>query len=348
MSDQISPGDAFAHFLDQRNRYAHDVFVSYSAKQEAAARRVAEALAEQGLSVFFAPVEMRRYVVEEMTGQYVSPLQNALARSCHCVALVSRSYLDSSWCLLELWGFFNLLTRGNRRTLRLHCLEDVAGEVPGRIRGLIHEGTEDELLDEIVAASAGLKCGEELGNSRRPPECFAPLPLREFYEPPPHAPRAPWKMDSRTPRGLPGGPPYDVYAALVREYMVHIMRGMEPENLSLGMRGLPDAYASVTRDARRDAQRLIARGESPFRSPRRPTLRMIWDDVHAARGQGDDSPGLSYKLGFVLLHRGEYLEAVPEYEKALAEKDEAPHNWVADLAQCHWGAGDPAKALETI
>jgi 3-hydroxyisobutyrate dehydrogenase-like beta-hydroxyacid dehydrogenase len=70
---EISLDEALANF-DEQSRYAHDVFVSYSAKQEEKARHVAEALEAKGLSVFFAPVGIRHYVLDKMTGQYSNPL----------------------------------------------------------------------------------------------------------------------------------------------------------------------------------------------------------------------------------------------------------------------------------
>jgi tetratricopeptide (TPR) repeat protein len=355
MGDDVAPNDALGDFLAQQNRYLHDVFVSYSTRQEDAAQRIAEALKEEGLSTFFAPVGIQKYIDAERTGQYTNPLQTALGRSCHCVALISQSYLDSAWCLLEMWGFFNLLSRQGRRTLRLYCLEDVGERIPARIRGLVFKGTEQSLVDELVKASAALKHGEDIGDRGGREGCFAPLRLREFYEPPGRSARPPWRKDSRSPHGLPGGPSYDLYADLVREYMVQIMRGQDPVNLAVGI-SLPPGLASITRTARRDAERLIALGMSPFQSLTKPTLRMIWDDAQGALQQGDSGPHIHYRLGFVLLYEARYLEAIAEFEKALdyknpkhpEQKEAAPGPWVAELAQSYWGIGDPGKALEAL
>jgi len=248
-----------------------------------------------------------------------------------------------------MWGFFNLQGDEPRRTLTIYPLGDSDNQVPGRLRDMIFHDQKADLVDHIAELSQAstLVRGQALRTSPKI-ELFDPLPLREFYEPPGAAPSPPWKKDHRSPLGHPGGPPYDLYEDLVREYMIQIKRGYPPGMLKVEMERLAVDYAYIAKKADADARKLINLDLSPFSGKRVPSLGLMARDVNQAELQGNDNPELFARTGFIVLHLGDYKIAARELTTALENYPEKPSNWVANLAQAYWGSGDPQIGLDAI
>ena len=338
-----------------RNAVQYDVFISYSTKNTEAAERLAGALGAAGFAYFYAPNDITRFLFKEAENQFVMPLLNAQLRSCQCVALVSGAYLDSPWCELELMGAFNLSIHGGGRALHLSLLEDVKERLIGQLHGYGRSGTFGDLIKAVAAAkqSCKLRVGDDLGVN--PPKSFVDLPLRKYYEPPGHAPRAPWRFDARTPRGYPGGPSYEVYQELVREYMVQMkklggpprlfLEDDEQYKLKLQIPNLPEKYAFINERAYADAARLLREGISP--TPWRPSFSEIWRDAEAAQAEGD-SPTIQRRFGLVEFWEGNWSRALEHFERAVQMEDPPDSANVAYLAASYYQSKDYRKAVELL
>jgi tetratricopeptide (TPR) repeat protein len=66
----------------------------------------------------------------------------------------------------------------------------------------------------------------------------------------------------------------------------------------------------------------------------------------AALIHNPDNEYAQYRLGFDLLYMGEYLEAIPYYQKAIELYPSETNNYM-DLAECFFHIGDTARALST-
>lgn len=308
--------------IDSTLRYEHDVFVSYSTAQEAIAGDVCRLLRTGRLATFFAPDTLKPS--EVAPEQFADLLQEALRKSIQVVVLLSASYLDSAWCLLELHGAFGLLGDAKPRRLRILPIEPVEDRLIGQlVPFLFHRGL--AALASEVRAVADV-CGVRMGDSYAdpsPPRMFVELPLRSFYEPPGRGPRPPWGKDHRSPHGVPGAPPYDVYERLVREYMVQIMRGRDPGRLEIPVIGAAERYAFMSADARRDAQRLIQLGVSPFQRPYTRSLNDWLRELAQARGQGQDAGEMDCLEGVALIDAGRFDEGIRLIRQGLGKTAKA-------------------------
>lgn len=345
MGEQSSV-DELAEQWSQQHSYQYDVFISYSTKQEAAAKALAENLSVD-LKSFYAPNELQRFVYETHLNQWVNPLRSAMIRSCHYVALLSHDFFASAWCELEMHGFFNLWTQEQRRTLRFYVLDDCTEKLPSRLKGFLFRGDYDALLRDLrqTAASSTLKPGMSFGRSE--PRCFRLLLLRELHEPPTRRNRPPWGKDSRSPRGVPGAPPYDFYEDLVRECMVQVKRTgqsilLAPQ-IDLQITNLQRQYVYIPRDANRHARQLLSQGISPF-SFRPGFLERREDVLRALQGKGDD-PELYYYLALALVDGGRPEEAVPALEQAIRLAEPPPEHFHALLARAHYDQHNYEQAL---
>jgi len=93
--------------LQKITRYQFDVFLSYSKKNERIAKKLYKFLTKNDFAVFFAPMALKDAELKKYN-RWVDPLNQGLQHSCNFIALMSSTYLASSWCLLELFGFRNL------------------------------------------------------------------------------------------------------------------------------------------------------------------------------------------------------------------------------------------------
>jgi len=187
--------------------------------------------------------------------------------------LLSEKFLESSWCQLELYGYFNLCLAEEERRLWIAALDPgIEKKIGGQFVPLIYP--RDDAIERIRQRHKDgvLKAGDVAAH--RPPRMFVALPLYELYEPPGSRRRPPWGKDARAPHGIPGAPPFDIYEKLVREYMVQLSRrragkdsdpfpldGEEPElQLSIPMQGVAKKYEYMQRAARSDADHLLRMG----------------------------------------------------------------------------------------
>lgn len=282
----------------------YDVFISFSFADMAAAAEVDAALRPE-FEVFYAPRCLPPERQVEARFQFASLLTDALARSAYVLALLSPRYLDSAWCQLEMIGFAHLHRQDRERKLWLHALEPVGAAVPTALRGLLQPGPLASTLETVrrsVRASPRRR-GFDFGGMPPPP--LPPLPLHDLY---PMPKRAPWKSDGRS-RGHPAGPPYSVYEALVREYMVQLLRrnahplSMEEPWLELPMDGLDPRLRSLTRRALEDARYLLhSRAVNPFHERRR--YREICVQLMHQAGQHGETPALLRDMAECRAHMG--------------------------------------------
>jgi hypothetical protein len=190
--------------LLSRLAYRYDVFISYSASREAEARGIYDALRSQ-MTVFYAPEFLP--LLSHVPDQYVEVLSEALTQSCQVLVLLSKSFLDSAWCQLELYGAFNLMLAHDARRLWIGILEaGMEREIGRQFVPLLCEPDVAVAKVRQRFHEAEVKVGDRFA-SQTPPKLFAPLPLYELYEPPSARRRPPWGKDARAPHGVPGAPP---------------------------------------------------------------------------------------------------------------------------------------------
>jgi hypothetical protein len=246
--------------LQKITRYQYDVFISYSKKNERIALKLYKYLTQNNFAVFFAPKalsdnELQRY------NRWVAPLNQGLQHSCNFIALMSSTYLASSWCLLELFGFRNLQKVNPERNMSIYTLEKVSDDILDEFQSVFltpSVSNFNEFLKYFITIleKSTLKKGHLLHPIA--PRTFIPLPLREKY-----GLTAPWGKDSQTPGGHPAGPPYNEYEDVVRELMVKVLRGTKPEKLSNSLQGW-DYEDIALKKAVEDAIEFLHRGISPY------------------------------------------------------------------------------------
>lgn len=246
--------------LQKITRYQYDVFLSYSKKKERYAKKLYKYLRKNDYSVFFAPVALKDDEFQKYN-RWVRPLNQGMQHSCNFIALMSSTYIASSWCLLELFGFRNLKKKNPDRNMNIYALEEVSDDILDEFQSLFLPPSGmnfDEFLNYYI--NVLVKCTLKKGDLLRPlaHRAFIPLPLREKY-----GLIAPWGKDSQTPGGHPAGPPYSDYEDVVRELMVKVLRGMKPEKLRNSLQGWHYADISL-KNAAEDALDFLQQDISPY------------------------------------------------------------------------------------
>lgn len=336
----------FLQIWRERFCYKYDVFISYSTEQHAEAKALYEQLSPD-LKTFFAPVSLKD--AEQTPNQFVDVLQDALVQSCQVVVLLSSSYIKSSWCLLEMHGYFNLLRRDRKRGMSITPIEPVTDQLIGQLIPFIRHA--DDIVNEIrkTAQSAEIFVGDQFADHEFP-RMFVELPLRQFYEPPKASNRPPWGKDDRSPHGMPGAPDYTVYELLVREYMVQIMRGHVLNQLEIPVIGVQERYLYMTDDAKNDAERMIQLGVSPFQGTYTRNLGDWLRDIKQARRQGQDSAELDCLEGAARAKAGFFDDGIKLMKQCL-DMDKQSHDYdyyLMQIAFAEYLAGRFEKAIETL
>ncbi len=256
-----SENDEINLALKKITRYQYDVFISYSKKNERIAEKLYKFLNKNDFAVFFAPKalkddELQRY------NRWVNPLNQGMQHSCNFIALISSTYLASSWCLLELLGYRNLKKVNSERNMNIYAIEEVSDVILDEFQSAFlnkHAKNFDEFLKYFlkIIGKSTIKKGDLLQPVS--PRTFVPLPLREKY-----GLTAPWCKDSQTPGGHPAGPPYIEYEDTVRELMVKVLRGTKPEKLRDSLQRW--YYEDISlKNAVEDALDFLQLGISPYK-----------------------------------------------------------------------------------
>ncbi|MHA1110931.1 MAG: toll/interleukin-1 receptor domain-containing protein [Promethearchaeota archaeon] len=246
--------------LQKITRYQYDVFISYSKKNERYAKKLYRYLSENDFTVFFAPKVLKDTELHKYN-RWVNPLNQGMQHSCNFITLMSSTYLASSWCLLELFGFRNLKKVNPERIMNIYAIEEVSDNILDEFQSvfLTHSVKNfNKFLKYFInfMEKSTLKKGDLL--QPLTPRTFIPLPLREKY-----GLTAPWGKDSQTPGGHPAGPPYIEYEDIVRELMVKVLRGTKPEKLSNSLQGW--YYEDISlKYAVEDALDFLQLGISPY------------------------------------------------------------------------------------
>lgn len=328
--------------LDALQQYRYDVFLSYSFQNEDTARRIYDRLGA-ATKLFFAPIDLPAGLQQQARFQYASLLADALVRSCHFVAVLSEPYLDSSWCRIEMMGFFNLLKGDRGRRMWLCAQQPLNTPLNAHLRSFVVSGSEEEALARIAKelAEAPRRTGSSLGFP--PPVCLRPLPLREIYRPPKPAP---WGFESQS-RGLPGAPPYEVYEALVREYMVQLLRKRDVGKLDIPMEGIDARYAYLSNRARKDAEFFLSRRIDPF-ADRKPYSE-ICVELMFLMGAGGESEHNLRGMAECRSYMGpdSYREALSIAEDCIARFGGAAI-YQRIRARAHYGLREYASAVRII
>jgi hypothetical protein len=308
--------------LNEHLRYQHDVFISYSTRQETQARQLFEDLTANNLKAFFAPKCLKP---DELTpNQFVDRLEAALFQSCQVVVLLSEAFLDSSWCMLEMHGYFGLVTEDRNRKLWIVPINAVDRLLMGQLVPFVYnKGLKDLVIDIRKAADDGqIRVGDQFAKYKLP-NMFVELPLREFYEPPTRGIRPPWGKDDRSPHGIPGAPDYHVYERLVREYMVQITRGREPRYLEIPIESVAKQYSYMPDEAKQDAQKLIKMGVSPFQRPYTRALGDWLRELDKARAQGQDPAEMDCLEGAARANAGQFNKGIRLMKQGLDAGDKS-------------------------
>jgi hypothetical protein len=324
-------------------RLRHHLFISYARLDEPRAAVLFDSLS--ALRVFFAPASLPRPETVDDRTTWFRPIEHALFAACHCICLVSRAYLERSWCLLEMHGFFNV-SRDSERRQWIYVLEDPGEILPARFEPLIFTGTLAQLQDELrhTCAESPLQPGHQVPTGPRSSSsaCFRGLPLDPLYG----NERRPWRSDGRSP-GMPIGPQYGDYEALVREYMVKILRGADPQSVWLDPPDLDGRATWVAKEARDNARRLLEQGVSPFQGMR--SSAELLADIEQARAQGQNSPELDCLQGLAYLMAGTHAAAIECLERGLRNlKSRDRGYWLSELAMAHYCLKDYAGALAVM
>jgi hypothetical protein len=312
--------------FDGQFTYRYDVFISYSSAQETEASAIYEELREE-MAVFFAPITLPRLDYEP--DQYVEVLTKSLTQSCQLLILLSERFLESSWCQLEMYGYLNLCHDEERRRMWIAVLEDgVDKHVGGQFVPMIFSRT--EAIDKVRKRhlQAVIRAGEQAQHT--PPRMFVALPLYERYEPPTPKNRPPWGTDSRSPHGMPGAPPFDIYERMVREYMVQLSRRRAGEDfdslfeeeveleLSIPMEEVGEQYGYMKMAARSDAEYMLSMGylgHSGNSSGRLEGSYMLARGLQAQlHGHANWEDDLHAALGRILMGN---LDEIGEFERAI-------------------------------
>jgi tetratricopeptide (TPR) repeat protein len=337
LADIDFPGTRFA-------RLRHHLFISYARAEEAQAAALFDSLSR--LRVFFAPEALARPVSLDDRATWFRPIEHALYASCHCICLVSRAYLQRSWCLLEMHGFFNV-SRDSQRRQWIYLLEDLKEDLPPRFEPLRYPGTLPQLKKELRRAciESALRPGNRVPNAplSSSSACFRGLPLERLYG----NERRPWRSDGRGP-AMPIGPRYADYEALVREYMVKILRGADPQSVWLDPPDMDGRATWVAKEARDNARRLLEQGVSPFQGTR--SSAELLADIEQARAQGEDSSELDRLQGLACLMAGAHATAVEYLERGLRKNLPSSEReyWLSELAMAHYCLKNYARALDIL
>jgi hypothetical protein len=309
--------------FNYRISYQYDLFISYSSGQAKQAEAIYHRLSKS-MMVFYAPISLK--TLEHTPNQYVEVLSDALRQSCQVLVLLSESYLDSSWCILELNGYFNLFLEEPKRRMAIIPIEpEIDKKVAGQFVPLIYP--KKEALQKVKQHYDNkiITVGEKFAD-RIPPKLFLDLPLYERYEPPTRNNRPPWGKDSRSPHGIPGAPPYEIYQQLVREYMVQILRGkynifeLDKLELSIPMLGVDERYNYIKRDARMDASSLNNLGYSPYSGTAKLNGRdMFAKAMKAYRNRSEITEETDFHEAFGKICMGNLDEGIKKMEMAIEE-----------------------------
>lgn len=347
----------FANLLSHVE-YQYDVFISYSSVQESEARAIYESLRSE-MTVFFAPETLN--VLDYEPGQYVEVLTDSLTQSCQVLVLLSKSFLESAWCQLELYGYFSLMLEEEGRRLWIGILEEgIDRQIDGQFVPLL--SSRDEAIEKVRQRfrEAALQVGERFAEIV-PPKMFVDLPLYEFYEPPSAGNRPPWGKDSRSPHGIPGAPPYRVYEKMVREYMVQLSRcraGKEYDPfsqeddelvLSIPMSGVGEQYQYMKTAARRDAEELLRLGFLGHSGSGRLDGRYMFARSVQARLRGETHEELDLHDAFGRICMGQ-LEEIDRLEQAIQRNSTSSllNFYKIELARAKYLAKDYHGALAVL
>lgn len=328
--------------------YKYDIFISYSTIDTQIAEKFYKDLSSLGLKIFYAPKTLR---TSKLTpNQFFDILRDALMSSCMLVSLVSEAYLDSSWCQLELRGYFYLFLSERRRKMWIKSIDPgVDDQLAGQLVPLIFKGDFKTLVSDINAAIKHREIHiEEEYAKRERPQIFVKLQLRRFYEPPN---RPPWGKDSQSPHGVPGAPHYDLYEYLVREYMIQLLRGRDPSNLVVPMLNLPESYSYMTHDAKKDAKKLIDLGISPYQRLYHRNLAEWLFDIEKASKQGRDPYDLKRLLGKAYAEAGHFNRGIKLMRGGLKDDKISTKDkdyQIIQIAMAEYGAKRYELALKTL
>ncbi len=340
--------------LSERITYRYDLFISYSSGQNKDALALYEELSKS-MTVFYAPITLQ--TLEHQPGQYVEVLTGALMQSCQVLVLLSESYLESSWCQLELYGYFNLYLEELKRRIWVVALEqDIEKEIVGQFVPLIFN--REEALENLINRfqEKEISLGDKFAEYD-PPKLFTDLPLYERYEPPTSGNRPPWGKNSRSPHGVPGAPPFEVYQQLVRECMVQLKRqGDNPFEqkeieLSIPMIGIDERYDYMKKAAREDAQYMNSMGLSPYAGTAKLNIRDLFAKMMQAHFHKQEiTHEMDCHEAFARICMGDLDEGIDKMEKAIEQDPDSPHLklYIIELARAKYSAKDFKGALSIL
>jgi len=255
--------------MNSPDYYKYNVFISYAKPNKQEAEKFYHSIVSKGFNAFFAPLTLNLSEEEEFQF-WVDPLTDYIVYSEHLIAIVSNSYIESSWCELEVRGFRNLCKIDDSRCLFLIDLDGSRTILSNKLGISEPNDTEKSVTNWFVANchpyrtkhADGLKeITIEMPGWSQQLSPFRELPLRKMYDL-----SAPWKKNSMTPGGHPAGPSYQTYEHWVREAMVRILRGASTKSLIAEIPPNPQ-IPKLVRDLVRDAKELLDMAIDPFTGP---------------------------------------------------------------------------------
>lgn len=242
---------------DTRRCYEYHVFISYANVEpdRTLARELASRCVNARWRTFFAPESLRLENLhqEAFQSRWCDLLEKGLLSSCHLLGLLTPAHLASAYCDLEIQGFLRVVSSNPARGIVLVLNGISNADVPASLQPFVCDGEYaaiERRLSELIASSA-----LQLGRA-----CYTPATL---FDPLPTSSDV-WRFgfgpDSARER---------IFQLYVREYMVLILKGLDPMQVSLNWPMLAtDEYKA---EALAKAKELIGAGVLPY-----PTADRNW------------------------------------------------------------------------
>jgi hypothetical protein len=244
--------EPYSEHFGQNTRYAYEyhVFISYANVDAdmSLARDLAYRCRDAHWRTFFAPesLHLQNKWPGKFSSRWCGELSQALLSSCHLLCVLSPAHLRSAYCDLEIQGFLRIVDENPSRGIVLVLNDLDAKDVPKSLLPYLCENTWGAIQSQFSQLITPTKL--RLGNDAYgPTELFEPLPLTGDS----------WRFGfgpTEAKRRI-----YDLY---VREYMVLILKDLDPTQVHLNWPMFAtDEYKT---DALSDARDLIANGVLPY------------------------------------------------------------------------------------
>jgi hypothetical protein len=231
-----------------RVRHLHELRQSRS--RSSPGPRAGGSLRERRLGTFFAPesLHLENAYQDAFKSRWCDLLEQGLLSSCHLLGVLSPAHLRSAYCDLEIQGFLRIVASNPSRGIVLVLSDLSDADVPGSLQPFVCNSEWSAIKSRLsgLVTSAGLRLGKV---PYAPVTLFDPLPISGASDS--------WQFGFG-----PAKAKLRIFELYVREYMVLILKGLDPESVDLKWPMLAtDDYKT---EALSEARELIAAGVLPY------------------------------------------------------------------------------------